>query len=713
MKHGIIAPGARCRLDSQGCFIYADPAATQNPGLKVENKAKPTPAMNNPTDPSFQTVPQILADAMQHHSAGRLTEAERLYRNLLETDASQPDALHLLGVIALQSGKYDQAIDLINRAIAIKPDFAEAYNNLGTALRALRRLDEAMIAYQNALTYKPDFIDAHFNLGTALVDKGLYAEAATSYQKVLGFNPEYTTAYYSLGQVLQQMGEPQQAIPYCQKAIALQPKNAGFHFSLGTALSATGAFSDAVSAFLEATNLNPTYAEAYNHLANAYKDTGQLKAAIDAYQQLSSLAPNVAEVQFEIGNLFKTLNQPTDAKAAYEKALTVKPEYPEAMINLGILLRDLGNHDAAQKHINEALRLAPNSIEGHNNLGLIYKDKGQPDEAIRCYQKAISIKPDYEASHANLAFALFAKGEAKQGLIENEWRLRNRFFTERIKQIRQPLWNGETPLDDKRLYIWAEQGPQDMTIWSSCLPIAANRTGRCIVAPPQKLVALFKRSFPDVEVRADNLASDTVPSDFDTHLPMGSLFRYFLENPSNEAPIEAFLVPNPERVDYWRKRLKTLGDGPFVGISWKSPVITLRRSPNYTQIKDWAKLFKQQTPVFINLQSTDFEDDISAVQHAFGATVHNFDDLDQFNDLDDVAALSKALDLAISVSTAVAAITAGVGTPTWVVSWRQSPWNNFLLAPRGPNVRFFQRNTHETWGNVFDKINQQLSQSQF
>jgi hypothetical protein len=87
-----------------------------------------------------------------------------------------------------------------------------------------------------------------------------------------------------------------------------------------------------------------------------------------------------------------------------------------------------------------------------------------------------------------------------------------------------------------------------------------------------------------------------------------------------------------------------------------------------------------------------------------GVTIHNFEDLDHYDDLDDVAALAGALDVAISVSTAVAAITAGVGTPTWVISWRQSSWSNFLFAPRGPSVRFFERNTGESWDAAFTSI---------
>lgn len=668
--------------------------------------------MSIPTDHSSMTIPQILAAASQHHSAGRLAEAETLYQEVLKQDDNQPAALHLLGVIAYQSGQNEEAIRLINKAIRVKPNFAEAHNNLGTALQALGRLDESISAYQKALTDNPQFTDAYFNLGTVFAKKGQFSEATACYQKVLGTNPGHAPAHFNLAKALQQENKLDAAISHYQKAIDLQPNHAEAWLNFGIVLSINGAYSEAIAKFKEAIHINPKLLMAHSHLANTYKLAELFKEAIASYQVMLTLAPNIAEIYCEIGTLFKALNQPDSAKSNYQQALSIKPDYIYALNNLGILLRDLGEHEEALEHLNKALLIAPDEI-GHNNLGLVYKDLGQLDDAINCYQKAISICPDYEPSHANLAFALLAKGEHKQGLIENEWRLRNPFFTKRTNWFSQPLWDGTSSLADKRLYIWAEQGPQDMTIWSSCLQTVSAQSKQCIVAPPKKLVPLFKRSFPDIDIRAEDWDTPLSPTDFDTHLPMGSLFRYFLEDQLKKAPVEPFLVPDPTRVAFWQKRLSALGSGPFIGISWKSPVITLRRSYNYTNIQDWAPLFLNKSPVFINLQSTAFEDDLDIAKREYGVTIHNFQDLDQYNDLDDVAALASALDLTISVSTAVAAITAGVGTPTWVLSWRQSPWNNILLAPRGPHVRFFQRNTKENWEAVFTAIKNQITHSEF
>ena len=311
----------------------------------------------------------------------------------------------------------------------------------------------------------------------------------------------------------------------------------------------------------------------------------------------------------------------------------------------------------------------------------------------------------------NLAFALLNQGKIKEGLDKLEARWDKASFISKRRNFKQPQWDGIEGLEGKRILLWGEQGPQDMIIWSSCLPHLSSRAGHCILECPVKLVPLFRRSFPQVEVRANSSDPDAERVDFDVHLPMGSLFRHFIPEISKAAQPDAFLIPDPVRVQYWRKRLASLGKGPFIGISWKSPFVTPQRMPNYTSISDWSPIFSLADVTFINLQSTEFTDDLMEVRDKYGITVHNFDDLDHFDDLDDVAALSAALDMAVSVSTAVCAITAGVGTPTKLIAWRQSYWNNVAFRCKGPSVDVFERNTWEPWDNVFQSIANNIENS--
>ena len=192
----------------------------------------------------------------------------------------------------------------------------------------------------------------------------------------------------------------------------------------------------------------------------------------------------------------------------------------------------------------------------------------------------------------------------------------------------------------------------------------ATQSGHCILECQEKIVPLLSRSFPNVEVKAVDISRDIERDDFDLHLPMGSLYRHFITEITQDSKPDAFLIPDPVRVKFWKDRLSSLGNGPYVGISWKSSDMRAERSKHFSSLSEWSSLFALPNINFINLQYADAADGLLQIQNEFGVKVHNFDDLDQYNNLDDVAALSAALDCVVSFGTSVPMITAGVGTLT-------------------------------------------------
>ena len=115
-------------------------------------------------------------------------------------------------------------------------------------------------------------------------------------------------------------------------------------------------------------------------------------------------------------------------------------------------------------------------------------------------------------------------------------------------------------------------------------------------------------------------------------------------------------------------------------------------------------MFRLPNIKFINLQPKDFAEDLNKIKKELGVTVHNFDDIDHWDDLDDVAALCTALDMIVSNKITVPLISAGVGTSTKLANWKQSSWNNILLNPRGPSVDIYERDTCHPWDNIFSSI---------
>jgi predicted TPR repeat methyltransferase len=184
-------------------------------------------------------IPQAIATGIGHHRAGRLSEAETIYRTVLSVDSTNPDALNLLGAIAHQSGRYRQAIDYIRRAIAsyeqavpAKPPNPYAYSNLGEAYRAAGDSDNAKACYEKALAIRPDYAEAHYHLGLALADRGDDDHAIACYRKALSLKPELLLARYNLGVALKGQRRLDEAAMCFREILAVDPENELAQFSL-------------------------------------------------------------------------------------------------------------------------------------------------------------------------------------------------------------------------------------------------------------------------------------------------------------------------------------------------------------------------------------------------------------------------------------------------------------------------------------------------
>ena len=466
-------------------------------------------------------------------------------------------------------------------------------------------------------------------------------------------------------------------------------------------LYSNGKFKETITEAHKALISYPNSFILHNLVGASHKGLGQFDHAIRSYRKALLINKSSADAYFNIGNVYREQVKLDEAIEAYKKALLLTPNYAAAYINMGISLREQGKLDDAVKAFTHAISLKPDYSEAYNNMGTALKHKGKLKEAMEAYNRALKLKPNYSEAHRNLGFALLSIGELKKGLEEYEWRWKTPKNISKKRHFFQPQWNGKTKLKNKTILIWGEQGPQDMIIWSSCLNYLSAIAEHCILECPAKLVPLFKRSFPEIEVRVEK---ESITTDFDFHLPMGSLYMCFSSEVSARKEKVAFLKTDPIRTKYWKKVLNDLAEGPFVGISWKSPLITPSRSPNYAEILKWKPVLSIPNVTFINLQSTNFKSDLDTVRKTLGVTIHNFEELDHYDDLDDVAALCQALDICISVSTAVGAVAAGVGAATKIAAWKQSAWNNVLLAPYGPSVVSYERNTWEPWEPIFEKI---------
>jgi len=215
--------------------------------------------------PAFSASAALQA-AFEHHRAGRLPEAETLYHRVLQLEPNHPDALHHLGLTALQSGKSEVAVDFVCKAMGADPSNPIYHNTLANALKELGRLREAVASLRKAIELKPDFAMAHNNLGNLLKEMGQLDEAAESYRQALSFKPDDADAHANLGNVLKEQGRLDDAVASLRTALSFQPNHAKAYYNLGTVFNEQGLLDAAVESYRKALLFQPDYAIAHSNL---------------------------------------------------------------------------------------------------------------------------------------------------------------------------------------------------------------------------------------------------------------------------------------------------------------------------------------------------------------------------------------------------------------------------------------------------------------
>jgi len=226
---------------------------------------------------------ELLTRAMQQHQAGHLPEAERLYRDVLQQQPDQANALYLLGLLAHQVGNLAGAIALYKQALAAQPNYLEAHNNLGAALQQQGDLTAAIAHYQTVLRLNPENPNANINLGVALQKQGSLEAAIARYQKAIRLNSSLPEGHSNLGHALKERGDFEQAIAHYRTALRLAPGDAEAHRNLAEALEEQGWTDEAIALLDHAITLHPDNIQLQGSRLRAKLIAGDLRDGFAEY----------------------------------------------------------------------------------------------------------------------------------------------------------------------------------------------------------------------------------------------------------------------------------------------------------------------------------------------------------------------------------------------------------------------------------------------
>ncbi len=290
--------------------------------------------MDNPKQ--YSSIPDTIQLALKHHQKGELQQAEAIYRQVLEADPDNADALHLLGVIANQLGQNEIAVGLIEKAINANRAIPLYHNNAGNVYRALNKPDEAIACYNRALSLNPDYHEALSNMGSVLAEQGKLDEAIACYRRAVSLAPDFYEAHYNMGNALKEQGKLDEAIVSYRRAVSLRPDSHMANFKLGNALAERWNMDEAIPFFRRAVSSKPDFHEAHYNLGNALADQGKFEEAKEHYRK-------VLELTHSSGVKIKLAALPPIIMPSEESVLNFRRQFDHALddfLESGVVLNN-------------------------------------------------------------------------------------------------------------------------------------------------------------------------------------------------------------------------------------------------------------------------------------------------------------------------------------------------------------------------------------
>jgi tetratricopeptide (TPR) repeat protein len=648
-------------------------------------------------------------EALALHQRGQLALAKPLYEQVLVSQPRHVDALHMLGVIAAQSGEHETAVQLIGGALELNQNNAAAHFNRAASSQALGRLDSALADYDQAIALSPDFAEAYNNRGLVLRARSRLGLALDNYDSAIAIRADFAQAHFNRGVVLHELGQLERALASCDRALAIDENYFEAHFVRGNVLVDLNRLEAALGGYDRCLALRPAHIGARANRGNVLFELRRPEAALADYDRVIALAPDDPVAFCNRANALKEMKRMEAALAAYERAIELKSDFAEAYSNRGAVLRDLGEFDGALQSCATAILLKPEFAEAHSNHGAVLHDLGQLQAALASHARALALRPDFAKAHCNRSFTWLLAGNFQEGWREHEWRWRDRAGLDELRRFPQPLWLGEQSIAGRTILLHAEQGLGDTIQFSRCVSQLAELGANVILEVQPSLKSLMSGLDGAAQVLA---RGETLPA-FDAHCPLLSLpLALNITLDTIRAQVPYINGSTSKRLD-WRRRLAA-SDKLKVGLVWSGGA-RLAHQPDLRRrdvpLADLAALRHPQVEFFSLQKGAVAEKELRDLVAKGWDGPPITDCSAQLHDFSDTAGLVENLDLVISVDTSTAHLAGALGKRVWLLNRYDTCWR--WLQDRGdspwyPTLRIYRQTAPGDWSDVVRRVRTEL-----
>ena len=613
---------------------------------------------------------------------GNHVQAEQVSSQLMEVHGDQFEVIELRIRCLIARNELDKASALATTWIHAHPHHAAGFALFSHIALLESKVAEALRAAEQAIALDATNLHGQLVLALAQNNSGAYEAALEQLETLLTHHPEYADAHYQIGRFFLKSNDSD---------------DARFHFEI-------------------CLRLDPLHADAGLALACLIKKSEHSAAAI-------SLAEAVkARIVFHHG-LFEFLameHYRETSNFAYaanldQHILREHPSNVDAMSRLGLTLRAMGAYQEAYKILLRASALNPTHQSVLHNLALVKADLGHITEALNGLTQLADLQPDDAEVQWDLTLLRLSAGDYAAGWDNYELRWRMPLAT--TLPTDYPKWSGQV-LPHGTLLVLGEQGIGDEIMFGSCIHELRGYAKRIIIGCNTKLVALFRRSFNSFGEVVDRnkieeyLAPPSTvmnpPADI-VQIASGSLPKWYRRH-RGDFPLRAhFLHADPARIAFWRKRLSTDNKKLHIGLSWRGGAAATQQSLRSLGTDDLKQLTQFAEACFVNLQYDATAGEIATLKQEHGIELLHFDEA--LADYDETAALTCAVDVVVTVQTALAHLAGALGqrvlvmlpfSPEWRYLRSGSEW------PWYPSATLLRQTTPGVWQDVIETVHAKL-----
>lgn len=662
---------------------------------------------------------QTLQRAFEDHQAGRLESAEEGYKAILKQSSEHPDALNLLGVLRSQKKDFPQAISLLFQAVAVKPEFTDAWLNLAKTFSSVQRLREAAGACDVVLRINPLHSEALATQARTFRKLKQFDAALTSSRALLSIQPQSLEVARLEAACLVELKKYPEALGCFERLLKDHSNDQALQNDYAMLLVQLDRQPEAIEVLESLVSASEPFLPACSNLGNLVYDKGDHDRAMLLHKMVVTKNPRLYAGWINYANILQKQEDLTEARNALNTAIDLQPKRSEAYVNLSSVLMAMDEETAARETLNKALVLTPDFVDAWNNLGAMELDAGRPSKAQQAYDSAVRLSPTLAAAQFGLSLSCLIQGDFAKGWPLYEWRWLGASQSKPQERPRFscPQWTGQpTQAQTQTIVVYHEQGFGDTVQFLRFMPFLMGKFAKIVLVVQAPLHELVAHNLPaEIQVLTSEQGQAVVRSQsFNWHCPIGSLpLALGIQDIKKIPSVSGYLHPKPgyRLPPVLDESLQRARDQNLkvIGLCWAGNPGLAHNKTRSLELSMLSELVHTPGVFWVSLQRDRSDTEASLLQ-SWGV----LDLSSSLNDFSDTAGILKQLDLVISVDTVIVHLAGSLGVPCWLMNRFQSEWR--WMHGRDDSawyasVKQWRQSRKKQWLDVLHRVGHALVES--